>query len=135
MRRRKSDRPTIPPGFDVAKYARDSDAHLTKVKAKTRKDLPAVSTPQSETRIATRPRIGVALTDEAWARSMSGAPAMAIAEDRYKRLPLDHRAGFLVSRMDGTINLETLIAVSCMPRDEALRIVRDLYESGVIKFL
>jgi hypothetical protein len=134
MGRRSSERPTVPPGFDVAKYAKDSDAHLRKVKTKTRKDLPAATTPQSETRIATRPRIGFSLTDETWARSMTGAPAIAIADERYRRLPLDHRAGFLVSRMDGTIDLETLIAVSCMPREEALRIVRDLYESGVITF-
>jgi hypothetical protein len=133
---RRSDRPTVPPRFDVAKYAKDSDANLAKAGATSgdRAGEPEGSLPQSETRIATRPNLGFTLTDESWARSMFGAPAIAIADDLLKRLPLDHRTGFLLSLMDGSMELETVIAVSGMQRDEALRIVRDLYESGVVVF-
>jgi hypothetical protein len=136
---RRSDRPTVPPRFDVAKYAKDSDANLAKAAAPRgsrdqREDEPSGPLPQSETRIATRPTFGFTLTDESWARSMHGAPAVAIGDELLKRLPLDHRAGFLMSLMDGSMELEVVIAVSGMQRDEALRIMRDLYESGVVVF-
>jgi hypothetical protein len=36
--------------------------------------------------------------------------------------------------MDEPIDLETLIAVSAMHRHDALRIVRDLYQSGIVEF-
>ena len=54
--------------------------------------------------------------------------------DELKRLPLDHRAGFLLSLMDGAMDLETLVEVAGMPQGEVLRLVRDLFESGVVDF-
>jgi hypothetical protein len=51
-----------------------------------------------------------------------------------QNLPLDNRAGFLLSRMDGVLDLDMLVEVSGMSRDEVLRIVRDLVESGVVDF-
>jgi hypothetical protein len=65
---------------------------------------------------------------------MIGAPAVIMAPDDLRRLPLDHRAGFLLSLMDGTIDLETIIEVSGIPRAEALRFVRDVYEAGIVVF-
>jgi hypothetical protein len=133
----RSDRPTIPPSFDLDKYAKDSDARIAQAKVAAVSgeiDTPAGAQPQSETRLATRPRLAAAITDEAWARSMTGAPAVAMLTGDLKRLPLDHRAGFLLSLMDGSLDLETLVAVSAMPREDTLRIVRDLHASGVVKF-
>jgi hypothetical protein len=54
--------------------------------------------------------------------------------DLLKRLPLDHRAGFLLSLMDGAIDLDTMVEIAGMPRREVLRLVRDLFESGVVDF-
>jgi len=54
--------------------------------------------------------------------------------DLLKRLPLDHRAGFLLSLMDGAMDLETMVEIAGMPREDVLRVVRDLYESGVVDF-
>jgi len=123
------ERPTIPPSFDVAKFAKDSDARLRSAEPSAEGSLP-----RSETRLATRPEMGAAITDEAWARSMVGTPVVVMASDELCRLPLDHRAGFLISLMDGTIDLETIIEVSSMPHDDALRVVRDLYEAGIVEF-
>jgi hypothetical protein len=36
--------------------------------------------------------------------------------------------------MDGAMDLETVIALSAMPRAEALRLARDLVESGIVAF-
>jgi hypothetical protein len=54
--------------------------------------------------------------------------------DELKRLPLDHRAGYLLSRMDGSIDLETLVEVASLSRREVLRMVRDLVDLGVVAF-
>ena len=133
----RSDRPTVPPSFDVDKYAKDSDARIAPVKALPvfdELDSEPIAQPQSETRLATRPQIAVAISDEAWGQSMVGALTIVMLPEDMKQLPLDHRAGFLLSLMDESIDLETLIEVSAMRRADALRIVRDLYESGVVDF-
>ncbi len=125
----------MPPDFDVAKYAKDSDAHIAGVKKdESGERSPQARPPRSETRLSTRPNMAAAVTDEAWARSMTGAPVVVVPGAELVRLPLDHRAGFLISRMDGFIDLDTLVEVSAMRRPEALRLVRDLYDSGIIAF-
>jgi hypothetical protein len=122
-----SERPTIPPSFNVAKFAKDSDRRIAaSTSAETQpQDL------QSEVRLVTRPRIET-VTHETWARAMTGALYVRLEVSALKRLPLDHRAGFLLSLMDGTLDLETVVEVSGMPRDEVLRTVRDLFDSGVV---
>jgi hypothetical protein len=130
----QSDRPTIPPSFDVQQYAKDSDARLAAVPAASASEQDAGALPQSEMRLLTRPKLGAAITDEAWARAVSGTPAVVMADQDLKRLPLDHRAGFLLSLMDGTVDLDTLAEIAAMPREEVLRVVRDLFESGVVDF-
>lgn len=124
-----SDRPTIPPSFDVEKFAKDSDARISTVTPAPQTPPPAE--PTSEVRLMTRPRIDP-VTHETWARAMTGALYVRLEGDALKRLPLDHRAGFLLSLMDGTLSIDMLVEVSGMPRDEVLRIVRDLHDSGVV---
>jgi hypothetical protein len=137
--RRQSERPTLAPGFDVEQFARDSDRRLTSVSPAPvsgevfTEEEPATS--PSATRLATRPRWGPVLTNEAWARSMDGGmPVVVMTGDSLKRLPLDHRAGFILSLLDGSLDLDTIIDLCGMDRDEALGIVRDLFESGVVEF-
>ena len=124
-----SDRPTIPPSFNVEKFAKDSDRRIS---AATRANTPPPE-PASEVRLMTRPRIDP-VTDEAWGRAISvrGALHVRLETEALMRLPLDHRAGFLLSLMDGTLDLETVVEVSGMPRDEVLHTVRDLFDSGVV---
>lgn len=122
-----NDRPTIPPSFDVEKFAKDSEARITAVEPVE----PPPEEPTSEVRLVTRPRMD-AVTPAAWARAMKGTLHVRLEGDALKRLPLDHRAGFLLSLMDGSLDIDTLVEVSGMPRDEVLRIVRDLHDSGVV---
>lgn len=65
---------------------------------------------------------------------MVGCPYVALTGEALKRLPLDHRAGFVLSLMDGSIDLETVIELCAMQRDDALTLIRDLYESDVVRF-
>jgi hypothetical protein len=120
----------VPPSFDVAQIAKDSDARLAAAQPANEES----SSPRSEMRLATRPTMGAALTDEAWARGMTGAPYVIVSLAQLKRLPLGHRAGFLLSLMDGATELGTVLELAAMPRDEALRMARDLFESGVVAF-
>jgi len=128
---RRSELPTVPPPFNVDRFAKDSDAKLATAVASIREE-PQVAA--SETRLATRPPTGRGETDEGWARVMIGSPVAVTSLDELKGMPLDHRAAYLLSWMDGTVDLETLAQVSTMTRSEVLRIVRDLYESGIVEF-
>jgi hypothetical protein len=138
---KRSERQTIPPSLDLPQHARDSDARLAGARA-TGHARPwgaedggdTSTTPRSDARLITRPNLGAVLTDEAWARGVVGAPYVVVPSDQLKRLPLGHRAGFLLSQMDGVTDLETIIELAAMPREETLRLARDLFESGVIAF-
>jgi hypothetical protein len=131
---RSSDLPTVPPPFNVARFVKDAEAKVAVASAKTIAPPDGDGTPQSEMRISTRPHMRAIETDEAWARTAVGVLVVQMSLDELKRLPLDHRAGYLLSRMDGSIDLETLVAVAALPRDEVLRMVRDLSDSGVVAF-
>jgi hypothetical protein len=135
----RDERPTLPPGFDVARYAKDSDAQLRR--AEQSASVPPTSgpvrkteEPRSETRIASRPEMPATLTDEEWARTVVGAPFCAMNPATLRGLPLDPRAAFLLSLMDGAMDIEVLAEISSMDRQEVLRTVRDLFDTGVVDF-
>jgi hypothetical protein len=132
MAEKKTELPTVPPPFNVARFARESEARLCASAASVPDEARAA---ESETRLVTRPPAEFADTDESWARAMTGllvAATTPLAD--LKGMPLDHRAAYLLCWMDGTVDLETLTQVSTMPREEVIRIVRDLYESGIVEF-
>jgi hypothetical protein len=132
-----SERPTMPPSFDICEYARDSETRATVANwqppCEWTDELPTLSL-RSESRVTTRPGLGVEFADEAWIGSVSGPPSVAMPSDEIRHLPLDHRAGFMLSLIDGLTDIETLIELSAMPRVDALRIVRELFEADVIAF-
>jgi hypothetical protein len=132
---RKSQHPTVPPAIDAvkyAKYAKESDA-LAVAKPVDALDEPGDTHPTSETRLATRPQMP-SVTDETWARSMIGMPVPAVSPAELRLLPLDPRAAFLLSQMDGRTDLDTVLELAAMPRAHALRLVRDLFVSGIVDF-
>jgi hypothetical protein len=47
-------------------------------------------------------------------------------------LNLDHRAGFVLSQIDGEVNYEDLFSVSGMSRVDTARILSQLLRDGVI---
>ena len=50
-----------------------------------------------------------------------------------RELQLDEYAGFLLSFMDGVTNVEMLLDVCAMPADEALRLLNQLVQEGVVE--
>ncbi len=58
---------------------------------------------------------------------------VAVPPDQIRWLSLDHRAGFLLSMIDGTCSIDEILDVSGMARLEAMRILFMLYEQQVIR--
>jgi len=130
---RTSNRPTLPPAFDVAAYARDSERKSRASLPMAAMDAPTDIAP-SEVRRVSRPQAGRVVSSDEWARTVFGTPVVVMKPDSLKRLPLDHRAGFVLSLMDGAVDLETLVDLSGMDRGEVLDIVRNLCDSGIVVF-
>lgn len=59
-------------------------------------------------------------------------PVVAVAGSEVRWLGLDHRAGFLLSRVDGRSTVEELVDLSGMPRHEALKLLVELVGAGAI---
>jgi len=64
--------------------------------------------------------------------SLDQVVRVIVADDQLRWLSLDHRAGFLLSLVDGTSRVEDLLDISGMPRLEALRVFYTLLEQGAI---
>ena len=63
---------------------------------------------------------------------LSQTVSVAIPSDEIRWLSLDHRAGFLLSLVDGSLTLEEILDVSCMPKLDALRLMFTLFDQHVI---
>jgi hypothetical protein len=59
-------------------------------------------------------------------------PHVIMDSDEIRWLALDHRAGFLLSCIDGRMSIEEVLDVSGMPALDALRILCDLRDQSVI---
>lgn len=64
---------------------------------------------------------------------LSRAPRIVLKDDDIIWLNLDHRAGFVLAQIDGTVTFEDLFAVSGMSRLDTARILAQLIEEGVIR--
>ena len=63
---------------------------------------------------------------------LTRVPRLAIKPEEVMWLNLDHRAGFLLAQIDGTVDYETLFALSGLPRLDTARILANLIADGVI---
>lgn len=66
--------------------------------------------------------------------SLESVPKLAIPLARLVSLSLDHRAGFLLSLVDGRSSLALIIDLSGMAGSEVLGTLADLKECGIITF-
>jgi hypothetical protein len=61
-------------------------------------------------------------------------PVVMVARDQLRWLSIDHRAGFVLSLVDGVSSLEMILDVSGMPELDALRILSELAQQRIISF-
>jgi hypothetical protein len=66
--------------------------------------------------------------------SLQRVPVVEVARDQLRWLSIDHRAGFVLSLVDGISSLEMILDVSGMPSLDALRILFELLEQRIISF-
>jgi hypothetical protein len=59
-------------------------------------------------------------------------PVIVVPKDWITLARLDHRAGYLLSLLDGVIDIETVLDVSCMPSDETLGLLEELASLGIV---
>jgi hypothetical protein len=64
---------------------------------------------------------------------MKRIPHVAVTDEQLRWLALDHRAGFLLSLVDGRSSFEEVLDVSGMSTVDALRLLLDLLQQNVIK--
>jgi len=67
--------------------------------------------------------------------SVGSRPRVVLRPDEILWLNIDHRAGFLLSQIDGTLTVEDLYALSGMSRMETAKILAELLEDGVIEIV
>ena len=64
---------------------------------------------------------------------MNSVPLVAVPMHEISAQTLDHRTGFLLSRIDGMLTFEDILDVAGMPRMEAYQILSSLLRKGVIE--
>jgi hypothetical protein len=62
------------------------------------------------------------------------APVVMVARDQLRWLSIDHRAGFVLSLVDGVSSVEMILDVSGMAELDALRILAELAQQRIIAF-
>src|SRR5205823_11565164 len=63
---------------------------------------------------------------------LTHSPRVKLKDDEIIWLNLDHRAGFVLAQIDGSVTFEDLFAVSGMSRLDTARFLAQLVEEGVI---
>ena len=61
-------------------------------------------------------------------------PMVMVPRDQLRWLSIDHRAGFVLSLIDGVSSLEMILDVTGMPELDALRILSELVQQRIISF-
>ncbi len=65
--------------------------------------------------------------------ALQSVPRVVVKPAEVRWLGLDHRAGFLLSQIDGAMSVDELLVVSGMPRLETLKTLVDLLQSEAIR--
>lgn len=140
-----SERPTLTPPFDPAAFARESESKL-------RISVPTLTDPKSSATLRrAEPMTHVMplqreepLFDESdritselplppsVRLTTQSVPVLAMTAAQMRGMPLDHRAGFILSHVDGVSSVETILDVSGMPGDEVLLLLQALLDKGII---
>lgn len=66
--------------------------------------------------------------------ALDRVPYVAVPLEQLRWLSIDHRAGFVLSHVDGTSTLEQILDIASMPLLDTLRILYELVQHRVIAF-
>ncbi len=95
--------------------------------------LPSEVKSRDEARaLATQARSNLLRMHESKIGDFGRSPRVLLTSDQLIWLNLDHRAGFILSQIDGVVSYEDLVALSGMPRLDTVRILAQLVQDRVI---
>lgn len=66
--------------------------------------------------------------------SLKRVPAVDVLPGTLLGCGLNHKAGFLLSLIDGSSSVEVILDLCAMPRAEALKVLYDLVQDGIVLF-
>jgi len=66
--------------------------------------------------------------------SLDRIPTVLVPRTQMRWLSIDHRAGFILSLIDGTSTIEMVLDVAGMPRLDSLRILHELAQRRIVAF-
>lgn len=104
------DRKPLPRGEDESPSGADADADANE------NERPTLPTP--------RPRI-----------ALGAVPRRLVDDNELKELPLDHRAAFVLTSIDGKTPIRSIIDVTGMPPEEVIVLVERLVELKAVALL
>jgi hypothetical protein len=104
--RSREEMPTLP--FDLSEYARDATGE---------------------------PRTEALPGSDELDFDLERVPKLTASREELLKANLDHKAGFLVSLLDGVSTVEMIVDVAGMSRDEALATLQSLYLRRLIRFV
>jgi hypothetical protein len=61
-------------------------------------------------------------------------PYLVVSLDFVRGLAIDHRAGYVLSLIDGQTNVESICDIACVPSDDVVALLTGWRGSGVIAF-
>jgi len=64
---------------------------------------------------------------------MKSVPWLVMTLEQIRALPVDHRAGFILSLIDGRCSVEMILDMAGLPEQLALRIIATLMKHGAIE--
>lgn len=132
----KRGRPPSSPAIDLFTEMRDRFALGDYTAALRIAELLLGQQPDHEEarQISTTSRIKLAQLYESRLGSLDRVPRVAVEPTDVRWLGLDHKAGFLLSQVDGVHTIGELLDVSGMPRIDALKMLVELLDQGAIRF-
>jgi hypothetical protein len=125
---------TVPATADLLRRMRDKQAAGDYSGALDCAEQLLATDPGEEEASRCRLRCRDVLTQMLTARlsPLSQRPEVAVAASQLRWLSLDHRAGFVLSLVDGSSSVDEILDASGMPRLEALKLVVELVSERLI---
>jgi hypothetical protein len=134
-----SETPTLVPAFDVATFARAAEAEVQEVAEAPNTieaALVAVSEPNEAPPVV---ELGTAEVDldslfPPRLGSLSRVPIALPRPEAGVDMSANQQEGLLLGLVDGQLSLQAIVDASALPRGEALRMLSDLVERGILGF-
>jgi hypothetical protein len=121
-------------GDDRAEAMRRCLASGNYATALTMADLVLAEAPSDPVALDVRAQCRATLEDVYTLRlgSLSLVPVVVVLPENADGRVIDHRTGFILSLVDGSSTLENIVDMSGMPRFDALRLLLDLVQGGIV---